>query len=82
MLRYQAFNELLMGHAGEASEARLLALCHPEQRRGAAEDIAPTFVAAVQPRVAVISVGRHNTFGHPAESTLETWRNNGARRAR
>jgi beta-lactamase superfamily II metal-dependent hydrolase len=30
----------------------------------------------------VISVGRHNTFGHPAESTLETWRNNGARRAR
>jgi competence protein ComEC len=39
----------------------------------------PAFVAAVHPRVAVISVGRHNTFGHPAESTLETWRSNGAR---
>jgi competence protein ComEC len=85
MLRYQAFSELFMGDAGEASESRLLATdapCHPEQRRGAAEDMAPTFVAAVHPRVAVISVGRHNTFGHPAESTLETWRSNGARRAR
>jgi len=39
----------------------------------------PAFVAAVRPRIAVISVGRHNTFGHPAESTLETWRSNGAR---
>jgi competence protein ComEC len=39
----------------------------------------PAFAAAVHPRFAVISVGRHNTFGHPAESTLETWRSNGAR---
>ncbi len=38
MFRYRAFRELFMGDAGEASEARLLALCHPEQRRGAATD--------------------------------------------
>jgi competence protein ComEC len=38
----------------------------------------PAFVAAVQPRLAVISVGRHNTFGHPASATLETWRRAGA----
>jgi beta-lactamase superfamily II metal-dependent hydrolase len=39
----------------------------------------PAFVAAVHPRIAVISVGRHNTFGHPAASTIETWRSYGAR---
>jgi competence protein ComEC len=112
MLRYRAFRELFMGDAGEASESRLLALCHPEQRRGAAEDMTgggpstslgmtaceddlhadvvkvghhgsryastPTFVAAVHPRIAIISVGRHNTFGHPAPGTIEAWNDAGA----
>jgi len=112
MLRYQAFRELFMGDAGEASEARLLALCHPEQRRGAAEDMtsgAPStslgitecendvhadvvkvghhgsryastagFVAAVRPKIAIVSVGRHNTFGHPAPATIEAWSRIGA----
>ena len=115
MLRYQAFSELFMGDAGEASESRLLATdapCHPEQRRGAAEDVTGggpstslgmtgcennlhadvvkvghhgsryastlAFAAAVHPRVAVISVGRHNTFGHPAPTTIEAWSAAGA----
>lgn len=30
----------------------------------------PTFLAAVHARLAVISVGRHNTYGHPAPSLL------------
>jgi competence protein ComEC len=30
----------------------------------------PPFIAAVHPQVAIISVGRHNTFGHPGPSTL------------
>ena len=94
MLHAGTFRELFMGDAGEASEARLLPLCHPEQRRGAAEDLTcndlaadvikvghhgsryastPTFAAAVHPRFAIISVGRHNTFGHPSPTTIETW---------
>jgi competence protein ComEC len=36
------------------------------------------FVAAVDPKIAVVSVGRHNTFGHPAEATVEAWRDAGA----
>ncbi len=94
MLHAGTFRELFMGDAGEASEARLLTLCHPEQRRGAAEDLTgndlaadvikvghhgsryastPTFAAAVHPKFAIISVGRHNTFGHPSPTTIETW---------
>jgi competence protein ComEC len=36
------------------------------------------FLAAVQPEYAIISVGRHNLFGHPAPATLETLRRSGA----
>jgi hypothetical protein len=39
MLHYRAFRELFMGDAGDASESRLLALCHPKRSRGAAEDM-------------------------------------------
>lgn len=38
----------------------------------------PAFVAAVHPRYAIISVGRHNMFGHPAPQTLETLQRLGA----
>ena len=42
---------------------------HGRRRRN--ERSAP-FANAIVPRVAVISVGRHNTFGHPGPSTLAT----------
>jgi beta-lactamase superfamily II metal-dependent hydrolase len=35
----------------------------------------PAFVAAVHARIAIISVGRHNTFGHPAPATIDAWKN-------
>ena len=107
MLHYRAFRELFIGDAGEASESRLLVLCHPEQPRGAAEDMTggepstllgmtecendlhadvvkvghhesrytstTAFIAALHPLIAVISVGRHNTFGHPSPATIEGW---------
>jgi competence protein ComEC len=115
MLHYYRFRELLMGDAGEASEARLLAAaapCHPERSRGTDaivdrsggpstslgmtcdDDLhadvvkvghhgsryasTRAFVAAVHPHIAIISVGRHNTFGHPASTTIETWNEAGA----
>jgi beta-lactamase superfamily II metal-dependent hydrolase len=44
---------------------------------GSAYSSAPGFIAAVSPRYALISVGRHNLFGHPAASTLSTLRSAG-----
>jgi len=75
----QPFRELFMGDAGEASEARLLASgvdlgadVLKVGHHGSRYASTPAFIAAVRPRIAIISVGRHNTFGHPALSTLET----------
>lgn len=69
-----------MGDAGEAAEARLLVSgyhLHADALKvghhGSRYASTPEFAAAVHPRIAVISVGRHNTFGHPAVTTIETW---------
>ena len=86
MLQYGAFRMLFTGDAGFETEQRLLARAldlHADVLKvghhGSAYASSPAFVAAVHPRIAVISVGRHNTFGHPAPSTLATLRRAGAR---
>ncbi len=79
------FSALFMGDAGQSSEARLIAsgvdlraqvvkVGHHGSRYGST----PAFVAAVRPAIALVSVGRNNTFGHPAPSTVEAWRESGA----
>jgi competence protein ComEC len=85
MLGAHGFRELFMGDAGEASEARLLASGNDLRadvvkvgHHGSRYASAPAFVAAVHPRIAVISVGRHNTFGHPAPATIKSWADAGA----
>jgi competence protein ComEC len=45
---------------------------------GSAYGSTPEFIATVHPRYAIISVGRHNTFGHPAPSTIATLQRFGA----
>jgi competence protein ComEC len=85
MLRTAGCRELFMGDAGEASEARLLASgddlaadAVKVGHHGSRYASTPAFVAAVHPRIAIISVGRHNTFGHPAPATIEAWHHAGA----
>jgi competence protein ComEC len=91
MLRYRcggcsrSFRMLFTGDAGAQSEARMLAngtdLAADVLKvghHGSAYSSTPAFVAAVRPRYAVISVGRHNLFGHPAASTLSMLREAGA----
>jgi beta-lactamase superfamily II metal-dependent hydrolase len=85
MLRSDGFRALFMGDAGEASEARLLAAgidLHADAvkvgHHGSRYASTSGFVAAVRPQIAVISVGRHNTFGHPAKATIDAWHHAGA----
>lgn len=37
---------------------------------GSATSTTPDFLAAVSPRIALVSVGRHNRFGHPSPAVL------------
>jgi beta-lactamase superfamily II metal-dependent hydrolase len=79
------FRELFMGDAGKASEARLLtngvnlrADVLKVGHHGSRYASTASFIAAVQPKLSIVSVGRHNTFGHPAPSTLDTLRMEGS----
>jgi competence protein ComEC len=73
----QPFRMLFTGDAGAQTEARMLTSRSDVRadvlkvgHHGSAYSSTPAFVAAVHPHVALISVGRHNLFGHPAPTTL------------
>lgn len=79
-LGYGPFHALFTGDAGTQAEARLLkggddleADVLKVGHHGSAYASTPAFIAAVRPRLAVISVGRHNLFGHPAAPTLRSY---------
>lgn len=76
-LRYRHFCMLFTGDAGTAAEQRFLhervnlrCAILKVGHHGSAYGTTPEFLAAVRPRDAIISVGRHNLFGHPAPSTV------------
>ncbi|MDQ2865656.1 MAG: DNA internalization-related competence protein ComEC/Rec2 [Candidatus Eremiobacteraeota bacterium] len=85
MLAYRHFRMLFTGDAGSAAEQRFLGEgidLHADVLKvghhGSAYGSTAEFIAAVHPRYAMISVGRHNLFGHPAPSTVETLERAGA----
>src|SRR5204863_368956 len=68
---------LLTGDASGPAEAELLAAGGPGfvdvlkvGHHGSRTSTTPAFVASLRPRVAMISCGRRNRFGHPAPETL------------
>jgi competence protein ComEC len=72
---------LLTGDAGSATENALLRagrVPHADLLKvghhGSRGSTSPAFVAAVAPRLALLSCGRGNRFGHPAPETLATLR--------
>ena len=84
-LRYGSFCMLFTGDAGAAAEERFLArnvdlrcTILKVGHHGSAYGSTTAFIAAVRPRYAIVSVGRHNLFGHPAATTLATLRRFGA----
>jgi competence protein ComEC len=46
---------------------------------GSAYSSTPDFLAAVHPKIAIISCGLHNVFGHPSPRTLDELRSAGAK---
>jgi competence protein ComEC len=77
---------LLTGDAQAEAEARMLARGSADLRadilkvghHGSAYSSTTEFLAAVRPKIAIISCGRHNVFGHPSRRTLDALRNVGA----
>ncbi len=85
ILQYATFRMLFTGDAGAEAEKRILAegvdlrsTVLKVGHHGSAYSSTPEFIAAVHPKYAVISVGRHNLFGHPAPSTIATLEQTGA----
>lgn len=86
ILEYRDFRMLFTGDAGSAAERRFLsegidlrADVLKVGHHGSTYGSTPEFVAAVHPRLAIVSVGRHNLFGHPAASTIATLERDGAK---
>lgn len=72
---------LLTGDVGPIGQRELLdrgervdAVALKVPHHGAANGLDASFLRAVGPKVAVVSVGARNLFGHPAPSTLEALR--------
>ena len=77
-LWYEETSFLLLGDAGYESEAEMInagemldADVYLASHHGSAWSSTEDFLDEVSPDVAVISVGKENGYGHPAEQTLE-----------
>ncbi len=78
---------LLTGDAQSEAEARLLSHGATDLRadilkvghHGSAYSSTPEFLAAVHPKIAIISCGLHNVFGHPSPRTLAALATDGIR---
>jgi competence protein ComEC len=79
ILQYGSFRMFFTGDAGAEAEQRFMSEgidLHADVLKvghhGSAYSSTPAFIRAVHPEYAIISVGRHNLFGHPAPSTIDT----------
>lgn len=77
---------LLTGDIGEVIERDLVRL-HPQDLRtdvvlvahhGSAGSSDPSFVEATRPRLALVSSGHGNRFGHPRPDVIQRWQHAGA----
>ena len=87
-LRYQERAILLSGDAEKEAESEMLAENSEDELRaevlkighhGGRNSTTPDFLAAVKPRLGIISVGEDNAYGHPHAELLERLANAGVR---
>ncbi|MGY5339165.1 DNA internalization-related competence protein ComEC/Rec2 [Levilactobacillus spicheri] len=78
---YGGLNFWFMGDLDQAGERQILATGLPIHadvlkvgHHGSKTATAPAFVRQLRPRLAIISAGRHNRYGHPDQETLATLR--------
>jgi competence protein ComEC len=64
----------LLARAPDALLADVLKVAH----HGSRTSTTPRFLGAVRPRLALVSVGAHNTYGHPSPEVMQTLRDSGA----
>jgi competence protein ComEC len=76
---------VLTGDIGKEAEHAVAPHFEPARLRivkvphhGSRSSSTPEFVGALQPRIAVVSAGRGNRFGHPAQAVLDRYRRAGA----
>ena len=60
----------LLDHQADALHADVLKVAH----HGSSTSTMNSFLAAVQPRVALVSVGAHNAYGHPSPDVMDRLR--------
>jgi competence protein ComEC len=84
-LRWRDVSVLLTGDIGKAVERVIGNTIPPASLRivkiphhGSLTSSATEFIAALQPRIAIVSAGRGNHFGHPAPEVLDRYRAIGA----
>jgi competence protein ComEC len=71
----QAEREILAENPAEALRADVLKIGH----HGSKNSSMPDFLAAVRPRIAIISVGADNPYGHPNPEALQRLESGGVR---
>jgi competence protein ComEC len=84
-LRWRDVSVVLAGDIGRETERAIAPLFPPAGIRvlkvphhGSLTSSSTPFLDALAPRVAVVSAGRHNTFGHPAPEVLRRYQAIGA----
>jgi competence protein ComEC len=78
LIEYRSFQVLFAGDAGFPAEREMLRAARPVDllkvgHHGSRGSTGSDWLGALQPEVAVLSVGR-NTYGHPAPETLDRLR--------
>ncbi|AFA48441.1 DNA internalization-related competence protein ComEC/Rec2 [Acetobacterium woodii] len=86
-LSYKNTNLLLCGDIEAAVESQLAEILAAESKKrdfqmikiphhGSKTSSTPAFIQAIEPEMAVISVGAHNLFGHPSDEVLHRLEDN------